>query len=127
MPKSMEEAVGQGLRIGVRNFIAKIFTYAAMFVAGGLALIILFWIGGYLLERVWDGFTNPITGAFEWFGNKVGGVKDTITGLIPGGENTVDTVTDVVEEAIAKEVPAEGSTEPGPICSRWSKLNPFCD
>lgn len=130
MPKSMEEAVGQGLRIGVRNFIAKIFTYAAMFVAGGLALIILFWLGGYLLERVWDGFTNPITGAFEWVGDKAGGMKDTITGWFPGGGDTVDAVTNAVEEVV-NEVPAaestETSTEPGPICSRWSKLNPFCD
>ncbi len=126
MPESFEEATTVGARRGVRNFFSSFGTHAGKIVAYVAGAVFVIWFGFFMLERMWAGFTSPVRGAFEWVGDKAGGASDWVGGWWSDGEDTVDAVTDVVEEVI-KEVPAEGSTEPGPICSRWSKLNPFCD
>lgn len=119
--KTYEEAIHKGLR----GAIVTTLKYGIP----GLLLIaaLLFglnWIFGWVAAPfAWIG------GAADSTGSAIGAAWDYLPDWVPGADDANAPPAPEPEPVAAPaEVPAEADDgEPGPICSRWTTLNPFCD
>lgn len=99
--KGLAKAIPAFMEEGARS-VGKVILYV-------LAGVILLWIAGAALSSFTDfmgGWLDWVPNPFSWFGTS------------DAGE-----ITPVPQPSEVSNM----SSEPGPICSRWTKWNPFCD
>lgn len=116
MAKTYEDAVHKGLR----GAIVTILKYG---IPAILVILLALWGISYFLGWIASPF-HWIGGAAESTGSAIGAAWDHLPDWVPGADNA-NTPPTPAPEPVA--VPAEAAdSEPGWICSHWTKWNPGC-